>query len=285
MTLDPKLAAAIAAAATASGALERDEARDLVGRPVRRARPPARSSPPQREAYARRVREAAAAAAARVPRPRSASARLAQRKAAEQIRRRERREQSARRRMLESELAAGTTCRPRDLEHWTWELGRVLMCAGRARLERELHALPVEYARRVRLAATRAGALESIHGRKTIAVAVLLWRLARPTRRLGMAALVEGLSRSMISRAIWCPTTGRGYGPEAIYQRSNPTCALDVYGPIPALVDSGALLAVQPPADCTSPIYVGPSGYALAQYWIGRACVRGAVPADTPAPS
>lgn len=114
-----------------------------------------------------------------------------------------------------------------------------------------------------------------ITARGIIASALVLYRESLPTKKQGFARVLCGVSQRMFAALFVNPQTGDRYSVGSLF-------ATEIHGDksragwVRALERAGAVEIIQPPADCVSAEHVGPSGHALAQYWITVRATLGA---------
>lgn len=114
-----------------------------------------------------------------------------------------------------------------------------------------------------------------ITARGIIASALVLYRESLPTKKQGFARVLCGVSQRMFASLFINPQTGDRYSVGSLF-------ATEIHGDktragwVRALERAGAVEIIQPPADCVPAEHVGPSGHALAQYWITARATLGA---------
>ena len=201
---------------------------------------------------------------------------------------------SERRQRFEWRLAneGAPDCNPRDLPDRVFAVVRAIIWGGGAQAVKSLAEMPPVYASRVRRAAlgierlAGGGWSEPVRGvghiraRLTIAAGVSLYLLGMPTRRRGMARVVDGLTRGMLANAFVSPSTGERYSISYLFGTKFKKGPADWWdcGPFVALSRAGAILKVQPPADEVPRAYVGPRGWAFNEYWLSMVSVSADFP-------
>lgn len=111
--------------------------------------------------------------------------------------------------------------------------------------------------------------------RGIIASAIVLLRESVETRKRGFGRVLAGVSQAMFASLFRNPQTGRGYSVGTLF-------ATEIHrdkeraGWVRALERAGAVEIIQPPGDVAPKEHVGPSGFALAQYWITERATIGA---------
>lgn len=159
-----------------------------------------------------------------------------------------------------------------------------------------LAALPRVYALRVRRAALaiervngelQAGrGLEHIRARRIIALAVVMWRASRTSRRNGMARILVGRTQGMIATLTHNPATLAPYSVSMLFGTQHHGGAR-VYdcGDVEALERSAALWCHQPPALAVPPRFRGKdrdgNERAFAEYHFTEAAASDALEPDT----
>lgn len=114
-----------------------------------------------------------------------------------------------------------------------------------------------------------------ITARGIIASALVLYRESLPTQKQGFARVLCGVSQRMFAALFVNPQTGDRYSVGSLF-------ATEIHGDksragwVRALERAGAVEIIQPPAHCVPAEHVGPSGHALAQYWITVRATLGA---------
>jgi len=171
---------------------------------------------------------------------------------------------------------------PRDWCDRTWAGVRVGFCdTGGTRARRMLFELP-----RALVLRACAAILHEQHARGDLspgidwshitargiaACAVVLYRESIPTRKRGFARVLVGVSQNMLAALFRNPQGGRTR--PGHYHR-NSLFASEVHGDktrggwVRALERAGFVHIEQPPAEACPPELVGPSGFALGQYWM-----------------
>lgn len=182
--------------------------------------------------------------------------------------------------------------RPLD---WTREdyAAAELLSRSRAAAARALCGLPPEYARRVELAAlayerqpdgrrlpTRTWA--HVRARRVLALAVILWRCSRSSRRRGMARIVVGRTRGMFASLFRNVFTGKRLSESSLFAtqhhtgRSRWDC-----GDMVALCRAGAVWKAQPPASSVPEAFRGKDRNGIArafnEYHLTRAVAAATV--------
>lgn len=189
----------------------------------------------------------------------------------------------------EADARGAPAFRPTDWTERAIVGARALMAGTRRDLEHAIAALPRCYARRVLRAALgthdldgvrRAAPLRTLtscYARRTIALGWAIYVDAHETRRHGFARVLDGVSLGMLSALLGRnDDTGRPWAISTLNGTAINSSARG-RGNVRALIDAGAVHAVQPSAAASPAQHVGPSGYALNQYWIGE---RAATDAD-----
>jgi len=107
------------------------------------------------------------------------------------------------------------------------------------------------------------GACRELVARYRAAMLVALHQLARPSRaRRSRGAVVAGFCRSALARLLRAPDDGRGLSVSRVYGR-----AIHAAPVVPWLVDAD-LIAREQPGRGARGVPRGPSGYALAVYYV-----------------
>ena len=175
---------------------------------------------------------------------------------------------------------------PRDWSDRVWAGNRAVFDTHLARkVEAAARELPIAYRMRVYAACLseqrgRGDQREGIDfGHITtqgiVVAAIMLFREAVPTKKRGFARVLAGVSQNMIAAAFRNPQTGEAYSVGRLF-------ATEIHGDkeragwVRALARAQALQIIQPPPDVSAKEHVGPSGHALAQYWITERAVLGA---------
>lgn len=207
---------------------------------------------------------------------------------------------SARRVAYEDRAARLGSLRLEDWQGKTWRIvGGIMADRSGRTASRWLAALPRAYAQRVRRAALcvergPSGELaprwswRHIRARRRIALAVVAWLEAAPTRRRGWSRVVVGRSRgswaalfpSSSERAVSSPSS-RSQVPHVSVSllfgsTHHGSSSLSDCGDARALDRAGAWMMVQPPAHAVPPAHVGRgrdgTPRALGQVWISERC-------------
>jgi hypothetical protein len=97
---------------------------------------------------------------------------------------------------------------------------------------------------------------------RTIAAAVVLFKLGHRTRRSGFKRVVRGIPRRMICALLADPNTGARPSLSTVYGNKDGTP-----GDVRALAEAGLILIDQPPGAKVEPCDRGPSGFAFNTYW------------------
>jgi len=159
-----------------------------------------------------------------------------------------------------------------------------------------LAALPRVYALRVRraaLAIERVGgelqagrSLDHIRARRIVALAVVMWRASRTSRRSGMARILVGRTQGMIATLTFNPATLAPYSTSMLFGTQHHGGAR-VYdcGDVEALERSAALWCHQPPALAVPARFRGKdrdgNERAFAEYHFTEAAASDALEPDT----
>lgn len=125
------------------------------------------------------------------------------------------------------------------------------------------------------------------------ACALVLYRMSKPTKKRGFGRVLVGVSQEMFAALFRNVGRGRVRRPNKRKPwlrrvggyHINTLFATEVHGNrerggwVKCLERAGFHFAVQPPAEITPEAFVGPSGYALGQYWLTERTTSAEVPA------
>jgi hypothetical protein len=175
---------------------------------------------------------------------------------------------------------------PHDWTRRAWAgVSHVFRTTSAARVEAAARELPIAFRLRALAAVVheqRERGNESteidfghITARGIIACALVLFRESMPTKKQGFARVLCGVSQRMFAALFLNPQTGDRYSVGSLF-------ATEIHGNksragwVRALERAGAVEIIQPPASCVPAEHVGPTGHALAQYWITARATLGA---------
>lgn len=164
---------------------------------------------------------------------------------------------------------------------------------------RALCGLPPEYARRVELAALAYERQEDgrrlptrtwchVVARRIVALAVVLWRVSRSSRRRGMARIVVGRTRGMFASLFRNVFTGARLSISSLFatQHHDGASRWDC-GDMVALARSGAIWKAQPPASSVAAAFRGKDRHGIArafnEYHLTRRVAASSSSAEDPA--
>jgi hypothetical protein len=124
-----------------------------------------------------------------------------------------------------------------------------------------------------------------ITARGMVSCAVVLYRESRETSKRGFARVLVGVSQGMFAALFRNHTGGRSR--ETVHYTKQSLFATEIHGDktrggwVTSLARAGFCSMIQPPAEASPPELVGPSGYALGQFWITEAATK--APPSAPA--